>query len=453
MAALLAPGQTGNGATSNMTTSNGAAADVAAILSEPHSLEETGLTVGFLSDLAVKIFYFRGSLTGFELAETLRLPFHPVIESLLEFMKREKFCQIRGSATLATGTFEYVITDQGREKAKEILERNQYVGPAPVPLTSYNKVARAQRVRDIVITPQVVRQSLAHLVLSPELINRVGVAVNSGQAMFLYGLPGNGKTVIAEAIGRNMLPGNVYVPHAVEVDGQVIKTYDPLVHEPLEEPTDGKKGTGPLARRDLRWVRCKRPVVISGGELIMESLDLNYNSVTKYYEAPLQMKANNGIFLIDDFGRQLVRPRDLLNRWIVPLEKQVDYLTLHTGKKIEVPFEELIIFSTNLDPKSLVDEAFLRRIRHKIDIPNPTVEEYREVFRRICNSRGIPYDEEMLRYLLETYYVKTNRGLRSCHPRDLIYQAMDAARFLGLPARLTKELIDFACNSYFVETK
>lgn len=421
-----------------------------AILVEPGSLEESGLSLGFLSDLAIKMFYFEGSLTGFDLAEKLRLPFHQVVERLLEFMKREQFCQIRGSGSLVSGSFQYVITDQGRQKAKEVLERNQYVGPAPVPVAYYNRVVSLQRIRDMAITPQVVRQGLAHLVLSSALQDRIGAAVNSGQAIFLYGLPGNGKTVIAEAIGHNMLPGQVYVPYAVEVDGQVIKVYDPLIHEGGEEE-GAKAGNGAATRLDMRWVHCKRPVVVTGGELIMESLDLNYNTVTKYYEAPLQMKANDGVFLIDDFGRQLVRPRDLLNRWIVPLERQIDFLTLHTGKKVEIPFEELILFSTNLDPKSLVDEAFLRRIRHKISIPGPTFEEFREIFRRVCRSRNIAYDEEVLVYLLETYYVKANRGLRACHPRDLIYQAMDAARFLGLPQRLSKELIDFACNSYFVE--
>ncbi len=421
-----------------------------ALLAEPGSLEETGLSLGFLSDLAVKMFYFAGSLSGFELAESLKLPFHSVVERLLEFMKREQFCQIRGSGSLVAGSFQYVITDQGRDKAKEVLERNQYVGPAPVPLTHYSKVVSSQRIRDSVISPQVVRQSLAHLVLSQALQDRVGAAINSGQAIFLYGLSGNGKTVIAEAMG-SMLLGQVYVPYAVEVDGQVIRVFDPLVHEVVSEPVDLKTNNGSGSRQDTRWIRCNRPVVTTGGELVMESLDLNYNPVIRYYEAPLQMKANNGVFLIDDFGRQLVRPRDLLNRWIVPLERQVDFLTLHTGKKIEIPFEELIVFSTNLDPKSLVDEAFLRRIRHKIHIPAPTFDEFREIFRRVCRSRNVSYDEEVLVYLLDTYYVKANRGLRSCHPRDLIFQAMDAARFLGLPQRLTKELIDFACNSYFVE--
>jgi len=421
------------------------------LLAEPHSIEDTGLTPGFLVDMVAKMLYYEGSLSGFQIAERLCLPFHQVIEHALEFMKREQLCQIRGSGSLVTGSFEYVITDQGRVKAREVLERNQYAGPAPVPLPQYTRGASLQRTRDRVITPSMVREGLAHLVTSPALQDRVGAAVNSGQAIFLYGLPGNGKTVIAEAIGRNMMPGAVYVPYAVEVDGQVIKLFDPLVHEEAPEPAPEKGGNGSAPRRDMRWVRCQRPVVVTGGELVMESLDLNYNTATKYYEAPLQMKANGGVFLLDDFGRQLVRPRDLLNRWIVPLEKQVDFLTLHTGKKIQVPFETLIVFSTNIDPKSLVDEAFLRRIRHKINIPSPTFDEFREIFRRVCASRNITCEEEVLAYLLDTYYVKAHRELRACHPRDLIYQAMDAARYLGKASRLTKELIDFACTSYFVD--
>ncbi len=415
------------------------------LLAEPRGLKSTGLSPGFLSDLALKTLYYESVLSGFELGERLKLPFHGALEELFELMRREKLVEVRGSAggSLITGSFQYAITQLGRERAREVLERNQYVGPAPVAIAHYAEVMRAQRIRDMVISPAAVAKALSHLVLAREVIERIGPAVNSGQSMFLYGAPGNGKTVIAEAIGTQMLQGNAYVPYAVEVDGQVITVYDPLTHRLAT--TEG------AGRQDGRWVYCQRPVVVAGGELVMESLDLNYNVATKYYEAPLQMKANCGVLLIDDFGRQLVKPRDLLNRWIVPLEKQVDFLTLHTGKKIAVPFEELVIFSTNLEPKSLVDEAFLRRIRHKIQVADPTVDEYREIMARICQSRGMAYDEQTLAYLLDTYYVKTKRPLRACQPRDLVDEARDIAQYLGLPMRLTNELIDRACEVYFAD--
>lgn len=422
-----------------------------ALVAEPRSVKETGLSIGFLSDMALKALYFEGALSGFALAEQLKLPFHHVTEVLLDFLKREQLCEIRGGDSLVSGSFQYAITGRGRERAREILLQNQYVGPAPVPLEQYAAVVRAQRIRDMVVGPQEVEEALAHLVLPQDLKERIGPAVNSGQSMFLYGLPGNGKTVIAEAIGNKMLRGEVYIPYAVEAGRQVITVFDPLTHSPIAPAPERLETTGSQNRKDKRWVLCQRPVVVTGGELTMESLDLNYNEATKYYEAPLQMKANCGVFLIDDFGRQLVRPRDLLNRWIVPLEKQIDFLTLHTGKKIEIPFEELIIFSTNLEPTKLVDEAFLRRIRHKIPIPNPTFDEYREMFRRVCRQTRMAFDEDALVYLLENYYIKPKRGLRSCHPRDLVLEAQDIARYLGYPPRLTKELIDRACRAYFAD--
>lgn len=433
--------------------------DLMALLVEPKSVEDTGLSPGFLSDLILKMLYYESALTGFNIAEGLKLPFHQVVEVVLDFMRKERLCEISGSSgSLVSGAFQYLISSYGRERAREVLSRNQYVGPAPVPIDLYAEAVRAQRIRDMVIGPDIVDEGLSHLVVSRELRERVGPAVNSGQSMFLYGFPGNGKTVIAEAIGSKMLVGNVYVPYAVEVDGQVITVFDPLTHNPIEDndpaPAHSKsrRSRQPAPKRlDARWVLCERPVVVAGGELVMESLDLNYNESAKYYEAPLQMKANGGIFLIDDFGRQLVKPRDLLNRWIVPLEKQVDYLTLHTGKKIAIPFEELIIFSTNLEPKSLVDEAFLRRIRHKILVGNPTFDEYREIFRRMCETRDVEYDEDVLVYLLETYYVKAKRSLRACHPRDIIDEARDTARYLGLPMRLTRDLVDRACQVYFAD--
>jgi hypothetical protein len=310
----------------------------------------------------------------------------------------------------------------------------------------------------MVIDQATIRAAFEGLVISDKLMDQVGPAANSARSLFLYGPPGNGKTTIAEGISR-ILQGNVIIPHAIEIDGQVIKMFDPLNHEPVEMPKQvevdaygyASAGSAPTARKDTRWMLCKRPVVVVGGELILPQLELIYDPLAKVYEAPYQMKANGGLFLIDDFGRQQCRPQDLLNRWIVPLEKKVDYLALQTGKKLEIPFDVLIVFSTNLDPKQLVDDAFLRRIRHKIEVPNPSPNEYRDIFKLVCKGKNIPYSDDGLRYLLQEHYIKVSRDLRCCHPRDLCDQILDEAKYRSIPPQMTKELLDRACSAYFVK--
>jgi predicted ATPase with chaperone activity len=303
------------------------------------------------------------------------------------------------------------------------------------------------------IHEDIMRQSVSHLVVNDIMLERLGPAVNSGRSIFLYGAPGNGKTVIAESIGQVVLGAEMYIPYAVEVGGMVIKVFDPTLHKlaPEAEQTDRVNSRDMRRRHDRRWFKVQRPVITTGGELTLETLDLVWDDAAKYYEAPFQMKSNGGMFLIDDFGRQQVRPRDLLNRWVVPLEKRYDYLTLHTGQKIEVPFEVLIVFSTNLEPRDLVDEAFLRRIRHKIDIVNPTFDEFREIFRRECQIRNIPFDENGLGFLLNEYYIKPDRPVRACHPRDLLDEIVDISRYKGIPPVLSEDLIHKACRAYFVE--
>jgi predicted ATPase with chaperone activity len=281
------------------------------------------------------------------------------------------------------------------------------------------------------------------------MLDQLGPAVNSGKSIFLYGPPGNGKTVVAEGIGR-ALGGDMYVPHAIDVDGQIITLYDPVNHVALEEEEEAGSILKSSAR-DRRWVRVKRPVVTVGGELTLEMLDLSFNPISKFYEGPLQLKANGGVFVVDDFGRQRIRPRDLLNRWIVPLESRVDYLTLHTGKKFEIPFDVLIVFATNLNPDSLADEAFLRRIPYKIYAKNPTVEEFGRIFELNCRRRGLAFDPVVIEYLVRRYYEPRNLDMRACHPRDLVEQVVDLSRYQNKQPVITRELLDAACTSYFLD--
>jgi predicted ATPase with chaperone activity len=407
-----------------------------------------------LADLTLKTLYFESYISGYEVAEAIKLPFKNITGRILEFLRRERFLEVKGTSggAYVEASYEYAITNKGSERAREIMERSQYAGPAPVTLRSYETSVHKQALQSVAVGPDQVRQALSHLVLNDRVMHQVGPAVNSSRSIFLFGHPGNGKTTIAEAIGFIILQDDMYIPYAVEVSGHVIKVFDNVSHKLIPHDGPGQPGVvGDGQRLDRRWVRIRRPVVVAGGELTLESLDLNWDPTRKYYESPLQMKANGGMFLIDDFGRQQVRPRDLLNRWIVPLEKRYDYLTLQTGNAIEIPFDMLIIFATNLEPRDLVDEAFLRRIRHKIDIQDPSFEEFREIFKRVANSKGIEYDEKALSYLLREYYVNPNRELRSCHPRDILDQITDIARFQGTSPQLTKELIDQACQGYFVD--
>ncbi len=420
------------------------------LLRVPRSVEETGMNRGFLSDLALKTIYEVGGLRGQDIAERLRLPFGGVVEEVLTFLKREQLVSITGSRSFDERAFRYTIASAGIERVREALARSQYVGPAPVTLEAYQKVTRSQTITDVAINQEDVESALSHLVISPDMLMKIGPAVNSGRSIFLFGPPGSGKTVIAMAMA-SMLRGEVYIPYAVEVDGHVIKVFDNLNHQPVESVEQHNFVLYEGGRLDRRWVLIKRPKVVAGGELTLESLDLVYDDTSKYYEAPFQMKANGGMFLIDDFGRQQVRPRDLLNRWIVPLETRVDYLALHTGKKIEVPFDQLIVFATNIDPKALVDEAFLRRIRHKIEVIDPTEGEFYEIFKRVVADRGIVFDQEAFMYIMREYYTQGKRELRAVHPRDIVDQIIDIAHYRGVPPALTQELIDQACSSYFVE--
>jgi hypothetical protein len=413
----------------------------------PVTLAETGLHPDTLHHLMLKTL-IAGEASGTGLADKLRLPYS-VLDAMLQHARVEKLVEVRGAAGTGTAGYRYALTDLGRDRAGQFLDICRYVGPAPVPLAQFNAYVHAC----MTARPHVDRDRLAtgftDLIVNKAMYDQLGPAVNSGKALFLYGAPGNGKTVIAEGIGR-ALGSDMFIPHAIDVDGQVITMFDPVNHVPIAGP-DSSQSVIASAVLDRRWERIRQPVVVVGGELTLEMLDLSFNTIAKFYEAPIQMKALGGVFVVDDFGRQRIPPRDLLNRWIVPLESRVDYLTLHTGRKFEIPFNVFIIFATNLKPESLADEAFLRRIPYKILAKNPTFEEYGQIFELNCRKRGLPFDTVLVDYLDRKYYKPRKLQMRACHPRDLVSQVVDICRYQGREPALTRELLDAACGSYFLE--
>jgi hypothetical protein len=414
----------------------------------PTTLEQTGLTIDMIEQLLVKTLY-GGELTGLMLADRLRVSFG-IVEPIVERLRHERLIEVRGGTS--TASYRYTPTDLGRDRAQQYLAINQYTGAAPVPLATYVAQMRALAASRGYLDRERMRRGFAHLIVPDAVLEQLGPAANANKAIFLYGPPGNGKTVLAEGLSRT-LGGDMYMPYAIEVEGHIITMYDPISHEALDADVTDSSSIIAVAPRDRRWVRIRRPVVIVGGELTLDMLDLTFNPLAKFYDAPLQLKANGGIFLVDDFGRQRMRPEDLLNRWIVPLESRVDYLTLHTGKKFQVPFDVLTVFATNLDPASLADEAFLRRIPYKIAIQDPSIEDFTRILELNCRRRDLQFHPEMAAYLQRRHYQPTGRPLRACHPRDLLDQVTALCRYRGVEPILSRELLDAACESYFLDDK
>ena len=429
--------------------------------SAPETLQEAGLTLTFLNDLLMRTLYSRGNSLGIELARCVCLPFK-VIEEVLRFLKDDKCVEVQGGDMIGRVSYRFNLTELGRRRAQESTNQCAYVGPAPVPIEDYIEQTYRQSVTGITCSPEPLRASFAHLVIPDELFNAIGPAIVSGKSVFIYGPPGNGKTSIARAIGdfMNNAGGEVYVPYAFLAENSIVTVFDQAVHQLVEaDANDRLEDNEATIRRllntgtvDPRWVRIRRPVIVTGGELNLEMLDLRHNSEANFYQAPLHVKANGGVFLIDDFGRQLCSPKELLNRWILPLEDRHDFLTVASGKKFEVPFEQLIIFSTNLDPKDLVDDAFLRRIRHKVEINAPERDVYEKIFNGVAKRLGMTPCPDAVDFLYERYYTK-GRCPRASDCRDLLEIIQSICRFRKEPVHLTRELMVEAATTFISEFK
>jgi hypothetical protein len=412
---------------------------------QPRSLHAAGLSQTMGEELVLKALFFAGELRGADLCDRIKLP-QLVVDEIIEGLRKQKFVDLKGGGGMGVGksSMIYTLTTFATDVLRQILDRNRYNGPAPVPLADWIEAVAAQTVRGMRITKDRMKERFGKsLIIKDEVFDGLGPAMNSGKAIFFYGPPGNGKTALCQALVR-CYDGDIWVPHALMVDDFIIRVFDSNLHQEVSENTDA-------TAFDARWVRCKRPLVVVGGELTLETLDLIYSPDVKFYEAPFQMKATNGMLLIDDFGRQRISPKDLLNRWIVPLESEVDYLTFHTGKKLQIPFDVFVAFSTNLDPSELVDDAFLRRVRYKLAVQAPDEQQFHDIWATVCNQKRVAYDGDAIEWLVDTHYRPNKRPFAACQPRDLLGQVIDIAHYRGEQPRLTSELLDAAAKNYFVK--
>jgi hypothetical protein len=487
--------------TSTIESPRPTAGRAGAIPLPPESLEETGLSTEFLGGLVLKALHVRGTALGHDLVDMLALPM-TLLDDVIQELQEHRWVEVHATRGPRRGEWVFKLTSAGRQRAAEELEVSRYVGPAPVPFEDFRRWIERQTVERTRIAEEDLRRVLEGLVVPDPMLDLLGPAINSGRSLFLHGGPGNGKTLLAERIAR-VFGDRYFVPYSVLVDGSVMIVYDPVHHrfglsdnereedagsldteeeagpdvmesgpdvmEGGPEVTDTEAGAGDagtgisdarsgveneilrsIPQHDRRYVEARRPVVVTGGELTLEQLDLQWDATARMYQAPPQLKAAGGVLVVDDLGRQRVPVRELLNRWVVPLEQRRDHLTLASGKKIVVPFDCFVIFSTNLEPRELGDEAFLRRIHYKIEVPDPGRDEYEAIFRSCCDERDIPFDDDALEYLFEEFYANGTIAPRRCHPRDVLDHLRDLAGYRGEPARLTPRLIEDACRSYFL---
>lgn len=453
--------------------SPGATAGPLMVPRPPESLEDAGLSEEFVAGLVLKALHVRGEALGFDLVDILALPMS-LLDDVLEQLQERRFIEVHSTRGPRRGEYVFRLTGQGRNRATEEMEACRYVGPAPVPFEDFCRWVELQTMQRSRVSEEELRRVLEGVVLPDAMLDLLGPAINSGRSLFLFGEPGNGKTLLAERIAR-VFGEEYYVPYSVYVDGTVMIVHDPMHHEAGPDYPDGDAATGSdlpdgdattgraatdddvlreivrsVPAHDRRYAKARRPVVVTGGELTLEQLDLQWDAAGRMYQAPPQLKAVGGVLVVDDLGRQRVPVRDLLNRWVVPLEHAQDYLTLRSGRKMVVPFDCFVIFSTNLEPRSLADEAFLRRIHYKIEVPDPDRGEYERIFRSCCDERDIEFDEAALDYLFDEIYENGGAEPRRCHPRDVLDHLQHLAEYRSEPVRLDRGLLVEACRSYFL---